>query len=66
MKVGDTYSDALNMCGIVGRKEEHEEGLDGAVLSGEIKGAVDGVLVNDCCVGEVRMVWSRESSVDEV
>ena len=54
------------MCGIVGRKEEHEEGLDGAVLGWEIKGAVDGVLVNDCCVGEVRMVWSRESSVDEV
>ena len=66
MKVGDTYSDALNMCGIVGRKEEHEEGLDSAVLSGEIKGEVDRVLVNDCCVGKVGMEWSRESSGDEV
>ena len=66
MKVGDTYSDALNMCGIVGRKEEHEEGLDSAVLSGEIKGAVDRMLMYECCVGEVSMVWSGESSVNEV
>ena len=44
------------MCGIVGRKEEHEEGLDGAVLCGEIEGAVNRVLVYDRCIGEVSMV----------
>ena len=54
------------MSGVVGGKEEHEESLDGAILSGEIKRTVDGVLVNNCCVGEVRMVWSRESSVNKV
>ena len=48
------------------RKEEYEDSLDGAILSGEIKGTVDGVLVHNCCVGKVRMVRSRESSVNEV
>ena len=54
------------MSGVVGGKEEHEEGLDGAILSGEVKGTVDGVLLNNCCVGKVRMVRSRGSSVNEV
>ena len=66
MKVGDTYGDALGMCRVGIGKEEYEDSLDGAILSGEIKGTVDGVLVNNRCVGKVRMVWSRESSINEV
>ena len=66
MKVRDTNDDALGMCRVGRGKKEYEDGLDGAILSGEIKRTVDGVLVDNCCVGEVRMVWSRESSVNEV
>ena len=66
MKVGDTYGNALGMSRVVGGKEEHEESLDGAILSGEIKGAIDRMLMYECCKGEIGMMWSGESSVDEV